>query len=51
MKLVQRIRLMPATRAPKTRKPEKKRARNTALPPCLSKNASARANLAGVMKT
>jgi hypothetical protein len=25
---------MPATRAPKTRKPEKKRARKTALPPC-----------------
>ena len=39
------------TGAPKTRKPEKKRAKNTALPPCLSKNASARPNLCGVMKT
>src|SRR5215207_11272671 len=33
MKVPHRIRLMPATRAPNTRKPEKKRARNTAFPP------------------
>jgi hypothetical protein len=51
MKVLQRMRLMPATKAPKTLRPEKKRARKTALPPWRAKKASARPNLSGVIHT
>lgn len=47
-KVLQRIRLMPATNAPKTRNPATKRARKTAFPPWRAKNASARARRSGV---